>query len=202
VRGQFLFCLAMGTGAGVGLWVLGVLGIFPEGRTYALAFGVFFGLAELIPYVGPFIGAAPAMIVALFQDPLSAVWVGIFFTALQQIEGHIVAPVVFGHALRINPLLVIFALLFGAELYGIVGALVALPVAAVLRETVVYLREHLVLESWGTTDPVALATAGRAPPGVPAEAYCHDCGAACAAGDAFCRLCGAQLGRPRIASHP
>ena len=54
----------------------------------------------------------------------------------------------FGHSLRINPLLIIFALLFGAELYGVVGALVALPVAAILRETVVYLRRHVVLERW------------------------------------------------------
>src|SRR6185295_14452942 len=50
VRGQLLFSLAMGMGAGLGLYLFGVLGIFPEGRTYALGFGVFFGLMELIPY--------------------------------------------------------------------------------------------------------------------------------------------------------
>ena len=60
----------------------------------------------------------------------------------------------FGHALRINPILVIFALLFGGELYGIVGALIALPIAAVIRETVVYLRRHLVLEPWGRRSPL------------------------------------------------
>ena len=68
--------------------------------------------------------------------------------ALQQIEGHIVAPTVFAQALRINPLLVIFALLIGGRLYGFIGAFLALPIAAVVRETVVYLREHLVLEPW------------------------------------------------------
>ena len=70
------------------------------------------------------------MLVALFQDPLTALWVVIAFVALQQLEGHIVAPNVFGRALRINPLVVIFALLFGGELYGVIGALVSLPVAA------------------------------------------------------------------------
>ena len=100
-----------------------------------------------MPYVGPFLGALPPIIVALFQDPLTAVWVGLLFLALQQLEGHVVAPKVFGHTLRINPLLVIFALLFGAEIYGFVGALIALPIAAVLRETVIYLRRrHLVLD--------------------------------------------------------
>ncbi|MDQ4040740.1 MAG: hypothetical protein M3141_03210, partial [Actinomycetota bacterium] len=58
----------------------------------------------------------------------------------------------FGHSLRINPLLVIFALLVGGELYGILGALVALPLAAVGRETAVYLRRHLVLEPWPRQD--------------------------------------------------
>jgi predicted PurR-regulated permease PerM len=155
VRGQLLFSFAMGTGAGVGLWLFGVLGIFPDGRTYALAFGIFFGLMEMIPFVGPVLGAIPPILVAFFQDPLTAVWVGLLFLALQQIEGHIVAPQIFGHTLRINPILVIFALLVGGEVYGIVGALVALPIAAIVRETIVYLRRHLVLEPWGTVSPTA-----------------------------------------------
>jgi predicted PurR-regulated permease PerM len=189
VRGQLLFSLAMGFGAGLGLYLFGVLGIFPDGKTYALGFGAFFGLMELIPYVGPFLGAAPPVLVAFFQDPLTAVWVSLLFVALQQIEGHVVAPTVFGKALRINPLLVIFALLFGAELFGILGALLALPTAAVLRETVVYLREHLVLEPWGTVGPLALAGAE----GPTAARLCPDCGAATAPRDAYCRRCGGEL---------
>lgn len=150
VRGQLLFSLTMGTSAGVALWIYGQLGIFPEGGDYALAFGIFFGLMELVPFVGPILGAAPPILVALFSDPLTAVWVGLLFLALQQLEGHVVAPQVFSYALRINPLLVIFALLFGAETYGIIGALLALPIAATVRETVLYLRRHLVLEPWNT----------------------------------------------------
>jgi predicted PurR-regulated permease PerM len=103
---------------------------------------------ELVPFVGPILGAIPPVVVALFQDPLSAVWVVILFIAIQQLEGHVVAPQIFGHALRINPVLVILALLFGDAIYGLIGALVALPVAAVLRETIVYLRRHVVLEPW------------------------------------------------------
>ena len=115
MRGQLLFSVTMGARAGVSLWIFGVLGIFPDGRTYALAFGMFFGLMELVPFVGPVLGALPPVLVALFQDPLTALWVALLFVAIQQIEGHIVAPQIFGHALRINPLLVIFALLFGGE---------------------------------------------------------------------------------------
>jgi predicted PurR-regulated permease PerM len=161
VRGQFLFSLAMGTGAAVCLYVYGLLGIFPEGKTYAVAFGIFFGLMELIPFVGPFLGAAPPIIVALFTDPLTAVWVALLFVAIQQIEGHIVAPQIFGHALRINPLLVIFSLLVGGEIYGIVGALVALPIAAILRETYDYLAEHIVFAPWSDAAPDPGAIASR-----------------------------------------
>jgi predicted PurR-regulated permease PerM len=194
VRGQLLFSVAMGAGAGLGLWIYGVTGIFPDGKTYALAFGVFFGLMELVPYVGPFLGATPPLLVALFQDPLTAVWVALLFIALQQIEGHIASPLIFGHALRINPLLVIFALLFGGELFGIIGALVALPVAAVVRETVVYLRQHLVFEPWGTMSPLELVE-GRA-----SRMRCPECGGRCAAGDAYCPSCGAELARPQVPS--
>ena len=164
VRGQALFSLAMGTGAGVGLYVYGKLGIFPDGDDYAFAFGVFFGLMELVPFVGPVLGAMPAVLVALFQDPLTGVWVALLFLALQQIEGHIVAPLIFGRTLRINPLFVIFALLFGAEVYGFVGALVALPLAALLRETVVYLSRHVVLEPWPQARPLLSEQREGAPP--------------------------------------
>ncbi|MDQ3678768.1 MAG: AI-2E family transporter [Actinomycetota bacterium] len=170
IRGQLLFSLIMGTSAGAALWVFGTLGIFPEGRTYALAFGAFFGLMELIPYVGPVLGAVPPVLVALVQDPLTAVWVALLFVALQQLEGHIVAPNVFGHALRLNPLLVILALLLGGEIYGFVGALVALPIAAVLRETVVYLRRHLIFEPWGTPGTLALVQPAPAPASAPEPA--------------------------------
>jgi predicted PurR-regulated permease PerM len=190
VRGQLMFSTIMGTSAGVALWVVGSLGVFPEGRTYALFFGAFYGLAELIPYVGPAIGATPPMVIALFSgEALDAVWLAVMFTALQQIEGHIVAPNVFSHALRINPLLVIFALLLGGQIYGIVGAFIALPIAAVIRETVVYFRRHVVLEPWQTPSAAELAAA-ESPP---AAAHCLECGAALAPAATSCPACGTEV---------
>ncbi|MGA2471741.1 MAG: AI-2E family transporter [Solirubrobacteraceae bacterium] len=153
VRGQLLFSVVMGTTAGVALWIFGVAGVFHDGRTYAFAFGAFFGVMELVPYVGPILGAIPPVAVALFTDPLSALWVTLLFVVIQQLEGHLIAPQIFSHALRINPILVILALLFGDAIYGLVGAVVALPVAAVLRETILYLRRHAVLEPWHVRPP-------------------------------------------------
>jgi predicted PurR-regulated permease PerM len=149
VRGQLLFSVVMGASAGLMMWAYGALGIFEDGGRYALAFGAWFGLMELIPYLGPVLGALPPIIVAAFEDPLTGLWVGLGFLALQQLEGHVVAPQVFSRSLRLNPLIVLFALLLGGEVAGFVGAILSLPLAAVIRETVVYLRRHLVLEPWG-----------------------------------------------------
>jgi len=148
VGGQLLFSVIMGTSAGLALYVFGETRIFPDGSKYAVGFGVIYGVMELVPYIGPILGALPPIIVALVTHPISALWVLVLFVGMQQLEGHVVAPQVFGHTLRINPLLVIFALLIGLQLYGIVGALVALPILSVLRETVIYLNRHLTLEPW------------------------------------------------------
>jgi hypothetical protein len=143
------------------------------------------------------------VMIALFSgDPLDAVWLAIAFTALQQIEGHIVAPTVFSQALRINPLLVIFALLLGGRLYGFLGAFIALPIAAIVRETAVYLRRHVRLEPWDLpfVEPAQPSFASEPPPEAapqpqPAESpRCPECGAARVAGADACPECGTELG--------
>ncbi len=194
VRGQLLFSFVMGTSAALALVVFGLVGIFPDGERYAIFFGGFYGLMEFIPYIGPIIGPVPAVLVALFTHPISAVWVILLFVALQQLEGHFVAPQVFRISLRINPIIIILALLIGYQLYGIAGALLALPIAAVVRQTVLYLRRHTVLEPWGTVRPPD----PDAPPGGDGGlAPCPECGTPADAGDVFCRICGASL-TPRV----
>jgi predicted PurR-regulated permease PerM len=192
VRGQLLFSLIMGASAALALWIFGLVGIFPDGGKYAIFFGAFYGLMEFIPYVGPIIGPIPAVVVALFDNPITALWVVLLFIALQQLEGHIVAPQVFRISLRINPILIILALLLGYQLYGIIGALVALPLASVIRQTVVYLQRHLVFEPWTVTSPLTDVI----PLG---PDRCPDCGATADGGDAFCRSCGASL-EPRVSA--
>ena len=103
--------------------------------------------------------------IALFgAEPLDAVWLASCSPRSSSSRATSSRRRCSRQALRINPLLVIFALLIGGQLYGIIGAFIALPIAAVVRETVVYLRRHLVLEPWGTrAPPVALAGAGTPP---------------------------------------
>jgi predicted PurR-regulated permease PerM len=190
VRGQITFSLLMGSSAALALWIFSLLGIFAQGGRYAIFFGAFYGLMEFIPYVGPIIGPVPAVIVALFNSPITALWVVLLFVALQQLEGHIIAPQVFRISLRINPILIILALLIGYQLYGIAGALIALPFLAVLRQTIVYLRHHLVLEPWLVTAPGSGTLRLDPDP-------CPDCGSPAADDDAYCRSCGASL-EPRV----
>jgi predicted PurR-regulated permease PerM len=188
VRGQVLFSFIMGASATAALALFGLTGIFPDGERYAVFFGAFYGLMEFIPYIGPIIGPIPAVVVALFHSPLTAVWVIVLFVALQQLEGHVVAPQVFRISLRINPILIILSLLLGYQLYGIAGALVSLPVLAVIRQTVLYLRRHVVLEPWGT-----LPGPGAGLVSSPSPARCPDCGAEARTGDTECCECGCPL---------
>ena len=148
VRGQAALSLIIGTTAGVGLWVLGAVGALPNGQRYALLFGGWVAVTEIIPYLGPWLGAIPATIYGLVVHPLSAVWVILLFLAIHQIEGHIVVPNVMGNALRLHPLLVIFGLATGAEVYGLPGALIALPLLAVCRAIWEFFIDRISLEPW------------------------------------------------------
>jgi predicted PurR-regulated permease PerM len=153
MRGQLLFSAIMGGSASLLMAIVGLAGIFPDGSKFALFFGLFYALMELIPYIGPILGPIPPVLVALVTHPVSALWVLLVFIGLQQLEGHVVAPQVFRLSLRINPILVILSLLLGYKIFGVAGALLALPVATLIRQTVLYLRKHLVLESWATQAP-------------------------------------------------
>jgi predicted PurR-regulated permease PerM len=148
VKGQLLLSAIIGTSAGIGLWVLGVTGLFPGGDTYALLFGLFVAATELIPYLGPWLGALPPFFYALAVHPVAAIWVALLFLFIHQVEGHVVVPNVMGTALRLHPLLVIFGLLAGGEIYGLPGIFVALPLLAVARAVWEFFAERIELESW------------------------------------------------------
>jgi predicted PurR-regulated permease PerM len=155
VKGQLLLSLIIGVSSGVGLWILGIVGLMPHGGRYAAAFGAWAGVTELIPYIGPWLGAAPPVLYALVQHPLSALWVVLLFLGIQQLEGHVVVPNVMGRSLRLHPLLVIFGLLAGGEIYGFPGILVALPLLAAGRAAWEFFAERIQLAPWDAAHPLA-----------------------------------------------
>jgi predicted PurR-regulated permease PerM len=154
VKGQFLLSLIIGLSVGVGLWILGMTGLMPHGGRYAAAFGAWAGVTELIPYVGPWLGAIPAVLYALVQHPLAALWVALLFLGIQQLEGHVIVPKVMGRSLRLHPLLVIFGLLAGGEIYGFPGILVALPLLAAGRAVWEFFSERIEFEGWTGGEPL------------------------------------------------
>jgi len=179
VKGQVLLSLIIGTSAGLGLWVLGIIGAVPRADKYALLFGTWVALTELIPYLCPWLGAVPPFVYALVVHPLSALWVGLLFLVIHQVEGHVVVPNVMGSALRLHPLLVIFGLLAGGEIYGLPGVFVALPLLAAGRACWEFFSERVALEPWEEGGPVPVevelqrpgpAAVPEPPPAPPAAA--------------------------------
>jgi predicted PurR-regulated permease PerM len=148
VKGQAILSTVIGTSAGVGMWILGKTGLVEGADEYALLFGLWTAFIEVIPYIGPWLSAVPPAIYALVVDPVGFIWVALLFLFIYQVEGHIVVPNVMANALRLHPLLVIFGLLAGGELYGIAGVLVALPTMAGLRAIWEFFRLRVRLERW------------------------------------------------------
>jgi predicted PurR-regulated permease PerM len=167
VRGQVLLSTIIGTSAGIGMWLLGALDLVPGAEQYALLFGIWTAVIEVIPYIGPWLSAVPPAIYALVVEPISVLWVAALFVFIYQVEGHIVVPNVMANALRLHPLLVIFGLLAGAELYGIAGILVALPTLAAMRAVWEFFSERLTLEPWGKGDAAVPVDVEVEPPKAP-----------------------------------
>ncbi|HSX02630.1 MAG TPA: AI-2E family transporter [Candidatus Saccharimonadia bacterium] len=100
---------------------------------YAIPLGIFLGIMDLLPLVGATIGSVAILLVALFTSPTAAIIMAIFFVVYQQLENHALQPIVYGRTVEISPLLVLIAVLMGAAVGGIVGAIVAIPLFASLQ---------------------------------------------------------------------
>jgi predicted PurR-regulated permease PerM len=113
------------------------------------------------------------VIVALLHSPLTAVWVILAYVGIQEIEGHIAAPLIMGTRFRVHPLVVIFAVLIGNQLHGIVGMFIAVPLIPIARETWVFFRPRLRFEGWAsaavdlTADDGPLVEGSHAPSSPP-----------------------------------
>jgi predicted PurR-regulated permease PerM len=144
VRGVIINMFVIGTLSGVAVWLLGL--------PFALLLGVFAGLNEFIPLVGPFLGAAPAVIIGLTISPTKGLIVAAVYFLIQEFEGHTLVPLVMNRVVKLRPLTIIVALAIGTLLRGLEGALLAVPAAAVVQVFILY-----VLAPW-----IRSATGGSA----------------------------------------
>lgn len=165
IRGQILLGAVIFTATLVGLLVLALIG-FQEFADFAVLLALVAGILEFVPIIGPIIAAVPAVLIGASISPAAALAAIALYTIVQQVENHLLVPKVMGDAVDLHPAVVIMALVVGAALFGIWGAILAAPVVALGRDLYRYVFRRL---EGGTPDEARIyATAG--PPSEPAPA--------------------------------
>ncbi|MEK7548815.1 MAG: AI-2E family transporter [Patescibacteria group bacterium] len=124
LRGQLLLMAIVG--------VLTTLGLLIIGSPYAMTLGLWSAVTEAIPVVGPFIGAIPGVTVGLAESPLQGFLALLVYLVVQQLENTVLVPKIMARAVGLNPFIVILAILIGNKLYGLLGVLLAVPLAAII----------------------------------------------------------------------
>lgn len=131
LRGQLLLCVVVGVVTTIGLTALRV--------PFPAVLGLIAGIFEILPFVGPLLGAAPAVLVAVIQDPLLGLWTALLFIVIQQVENTVLVPRISGKAVELHPALIVLVLIIGSEVAGLTGAVLAVPVTAIIRDVFKYL---------------------------------------------------------------
>jgi len=134
IRGQLLVCVAIGTISSCLFWIFDM--------KYPLLLGFIIGLTNVIPYFGPVIGAIPAVIIASTISVKMVIIVVVIVVILQFLEGNILSPLIVGKSLDMHPLIIMFALLAGGEAGGVVGLIIAVPILAVIKVSLVHAKSH------------------------------------------------------------
>jgi predicted PurR-regulated permease PerM len=130
IQGQVIVSLVVGTGCFIGYLIIDL--------KYALVLGIIIAITNIIPYVGPFIGAAPAIIVGLLDSPGKALLAAIVVLIVQQIDGNLLSPLIIGKRLNTHPLTIILLLIGAGSFGGIIGMILAVPTYAVLKAVILH----------------------------------------------------------------
>lgn len=125
IRGQGLLCVAVGVTAFIAYLLIGL--------PYTLVLAIFAGLMEMVPIFGPALGAIPAFLVALSIDPSKAIWVVVATTIIQLLENAVLVPRIMKHSVGVNPIITLLSLIAFGSVFGFIGALLALPLAAIIQ---------------------------------------------------------------------
>ncbi len=133
VRGKIIMAVYVGITTSIVLLIMRV--------DFALVIGFITGVADIIPYIGPFLGFLPAVFFAYLISPLKALWVSIFFVLIQWAENNILAPKVIGNTTGIHPLIILISIILGGGLFGVLGMILAVPAVAILIILFEFFRE-------------------------------------------------------------
>ena len=148
IRAQIVLGVVVGIAVGAGLTLMGV--------ELSLALGLFAGVTELIPIIGPWLGAVPAVVIVAATEPDLLPWVVLLYVVVQQLENNLLVPRVHGHALDLHPAMIILLLVVAGSVFGFIGLIVIVPLAAILRELFWYADHRFA----GATPEEALGRTG------------------------------------------
>ena len=143
LRAQVLVSLLISGSAGIVLWLLGETGVYPLGATFAVTFVTWVFIMDFVPYVGPVLGAIPPVALALVTSLTAAVCVVVAFVVIHEVV-RLLVPKAMGDAAGVQPLVVIFGLLIGAQLAGVVGVVLAIPMVVIAKEAATELADYSV----------------------------------------------------------
>ena len=135
IRGQLLLGVVIGLATGIAMAVIGM--------TQPIVLGLIAGVLELIPILGPILTFIIIALVALATEPSKLLWVGVAFIIIQQLENNLLVPRIHGHVVQMNPALVMLLIVIGGALWGVVGMIVIVPLAAICRDVFRYLYHRL-----------------------------------------------------------
>lgn len=124
IWGTLIAMVFVGVASGIAYWIIGV--------PYALLLAVLMGVLNVIPILGPWVAGAVAFVVALFHEPIMALWVSLAVLVVQEIESIFVRPMVMSGSVQVHPFVTIMTLLLFGSLFGLLGAILALPISLIL----------------------------------------------------------------------
>jgi predicted PurR-regulated permease PerM len=135
IRGQLLDSIIVGILSSVGLWIIGL--------DFPVLIGMTAGIANVIPYFGPIIGSIPAVIVGLLSgSPIKALFAVLVLVGIQQVDGAIIAPKIVGESVGLHPVFIILSIILGGAYFGLLGMLLAVPTAGILKLLFLRWREN------------------------------------------------------------
>lgn len=135
IRGRLIMALYVGIATTILLMILGI--------DFAIVIGFITFIADIIPYVGPFLGFLPAFLLSLMSSPIKALWLSIFFIVIQWVENNILAPKILGETTGMHPLTILISIITGGAIFGVLGMVLSVPIIALTKILFVFIKHKL-----------------------------------------------------------
>ena len=135
VRGRLLMAVFVGVTTTIFLFIFNI--------EFAIVIGLITGIADIIPYIGPFMGFLPAVLLALMQGPVAAVRIAIVFVLIQWVENNLLGPKLLGDSTGLHPFVVLMCLVIGGSLFGFLGMIFSVPIVSAARIIWIYYKDSV-----------------------------------------------------------